>query len=70
MLRGCEMEKLMQEAEDTAREEPLDKRIFDHNKQAIGFVMDQLFSRPRRHPGDFDGRPSNEQMEYFKRGGR
>ena len=26
--------------------------------------------RYRRHPGDFDGWPSDEQMEYFKRGGR
>jgi len=24
----------------------------------------------RRHPGDFDEWPSDEQMEYFKRGGR
>ena len=24
----------------------------------------------RRHPGDFDVWPSDEQMEYFKRGGR
>ena len=24
----------------------------------------------RRHPGDHQGRPSDEQMEYFKRGGR
>ena len=64
------MEDLLKEAEGAALDETLDKRIFDHNKQAIGFVMDQLFSRPRRHPGDFDGRPSNEQMEYFKRGGR
>mgnify|MGYP001388051180 CR=1 FL=1 len=24
----------------------------------------------RRHPGDHRGRPSNEQMECFKRGGR
>lgn len=26
--------------------------------------------RSRRHPGDFDGYPTDEQMEYFKRGGR
>ena len=27
--------------------------------------------RPRRrHPGDFDDYPTDEQMEYFKRGGR
>ena len=24
----------------------------------------------RRHPGEFDVWPSDEQMEYFKRGGR
>ena len=27
--------------------------------------------RPRRrHPGDFDDWPSDEQIEYYKRGGR
>jgi len=26
--------------------------------------------RKKRHPGDFDYWPSDEQMEYFKRGGR
>ena len=26
--------------------------------------------RKKRHPGDFDEWPSDEQMEYFKRGGR
>jgi len=24
----------------------------------------------KRHPGDFENFPSDEQMEYFKRGGR
>ena len=41
-------------AESEALEEPLDER---------------LLHRPR-HPGDFDEWPSDEQMEYFKRGGR
>jgi len=27
-------------------------------------------NRRRRHPGDFDYWPSDQQMEYFKRGGR
>ena len=61
---------LMQRAEDAALDEPLDRRIFDNNKMVIGTVMDAFFSRPRRHPGDFDSRPSDSQLEYFKRGGR
>jgi hypothetical protein len=31
---------------------------------------DELIRSMKRLPGDHDGCPSNEQMEYFKRGGR
>ena len=28
------------------------------------------YNKPHKHPGDFFDKPSDEQMEYFKRGGR
>ena len=33
-----------------------------------GAALDE--SIRKRHPGDFDVWPSDEQLEYFKRGGR
>lgn len=33
-------------------------------------ILKQHFKRRKGLPGDFDVRPSDEQMEYFKRGGR
>ena len=45
---------------DPRNREPLDLSIQEEDEQ----------ERPRkRHPGDFDDWPSDEQMEYFKRGG-
>ena len=37
-----------------------------------GALLEDLVAafRRKRHPGDFYDHPSNEQMEYFKRGGR
>jgi hypothetical protein len=33
-------------------------------------IKEEQMIRGKRLPGDHDGWPSNEQMEYFKRGGR
>jgi len=49
------------EADDPRNREPLDLSIRAEDEQ----------DRPlRRHPGDFDDWPSDEQMAYFVRGGR
>ena len=48
-------------ADDPQNREPLDLSIREEDEQ----------DRPRkRHPGDFEDYPTDEQMEYFKRGGR
>ena len=49
------------EMDDPRNREPLDQSIRPEDEE----------ERPlRRHPGDFDDYPTDEQMEYFKRGGR
>jgi len=49
------------EADDPRNREPLDQSIRPEDEE----------ERPlRRHPGDFDDWPSDEQMAYFVRGGR
>ena len=53
-------EEFLQEIQDTALDEPLDMRQYANN----------LFGGYRRDPARFETWPSDEQMEYFKRGGR
>ena len=47
-------------------EEPLD---WDEDL-TDGHLLERFCRPAKLHPGDFDVHPSNEQMEYFKRGGR
>lgn len=39
-------------------------------REAEAYHEAELERKGRRHPGYFCGWPSDEQMEYFKRGGR
>lgn len=42
-----------------------------HEGECYFYVVPSPTSHRRQHPGDFyTDRPSDEQMEYFKRGGR
>jgi len=42
----------------------------ERNAQVHPVFRSVVNSMGVRHPGDFNGRPSDSQMEYFKRGGR
>ncbi|MBE3145090.1 MAG: hypothetical protein IMZ61_14405 [Planctomycetes bacterium] len=54
--------------EDPHREErPKLTKIED---DIIDKMVDEVLRPRKRHPGEFYDHPSNEQMEYFKRGGR
>jgi hypothetical protein len=49
--------------------DPVDIAEGELLREAEDAVLDEPI-RYRRHPGDFDVWPNDEQMEMFKRGGR
>ena len=63
------IERMAAEFHRLAVEKPVEVRGIEYINM-LDDLMEGARKRRYRHPGDFDVWPTDEQMEYFKRGGR
>jgi cysteinyl-tRNA synthetase len=58
------------ELSDAGRQRRMERNYEEADRRRKELKEDALMRSIKRLPGDHDGWPSDEQMEYFKRGGR